>query len=303
MSDLLIPFGIHRDTGVIVEPEDALKGRACGCLCPGCKSPLLSRHPKDKRYHFAHDSRHENAKPEEDCPFSSAVAVAMMVRKVAEETKGKVISTPPLLWMNTFDCCGVSTFVEVTQGASNVIDNVKINVKVFGHYVDIVLEIRGYSILVDLVHEGKPSIFIEEEKLQASSAALLELDCDSFSMSALKRDRSLRFSDSALVFLLSDGFRGWRFHPKTASALRKTRELHRCGSIGHRSDARSRYGYRSVNQTITPFEVFEARVPDMIEREPACYQCVICGVQWMHDFNRSLVCPNGHGLLYCKAVE
>jgi hypothetical protein len=235
MSDLLIPFGIHRDTGTIVEPEDAPKGRACDCLCPGCKAPLLSRHPKEKRYHFAHDSHHENAKPDEECPFSSAVAVAMMVRKIGEETKGRVINTPPLLWMNTFDCCGESKFVEVTRGASNVIDNVHVNAKVFGHHVDIVLEIRGYRILVDLVYEGKPSIFIDEERLQANSAALLELDCDSFSMSALKSNRSLRFSESALVFLLGDGVRGWRFHPKIASASRKARELHRCSSVRHRS--------------------------------------------------------------------
>ncbi|MCP4488613.1 MAG: hypothetical protein GY820_15065 [Gammaproteobacteria bacterium] len=44
MSELLIPFGIHRHSGDIVEPEDAPKGRACNCLCPGCKAPLLSRH-------------------------------------------------------------------------------------------------------------------------------------------------------------------------------------------------------------------------------------------------------------------
>jgi hypothetical protein len=303
MSELLIPFGIHRDTGAIVEPEDAPKGRACDCLCPGCKAPLLSRHPKENRYHFAHDSRHEDAKPEEECPFSSAVAVAMMVRKIAEIANGKILKTPPLLRMNTFYCCGQSGFIEVTRGASNVIDNVQANVKVFGHHVDVVLEIRGYRILVDLVYEGKPSVFIEEEKLQANSAALLELDCDSFSMSTLKINRSLRFSESALDFLLSDGLRSWRFHPKTASALHKANEIHRCSSMGHRRGVVARYGYQSVNQAITIPEIFEAHLPDMAKREPTCYQCVVCGVQWMHDFSRSLLCPNGHGHLYAKEVE
>ncbi len=73
MTGLLIPFGLDRNTRDIVEPEDAARGRACNCICPGCAAPLLSRHPKENRIHFAHDSKHPEAKPEEECPFSSAV--------------------------------------------------------------------------------------------------------------------------------------------------------------------------------------------------------------------------------------
>ena len=131
MGDLLIPFGIHRDTGDIVEPEDAPKGRACNCLCPGCKAPVLSRHPKQNRFHFAHDSRHELARPEAECPFNSAVAVAMMIRELAPSFTGKSFNTPDYQINLKHPCCGLKyDFITISQSATVRIDESSANVPV-----------------------------------------------------------------------------------------------------------------------------------------------------------------------------
>lgn len=274
MTELLIPFGIHCDTGAIVEPEDAPSGRACNCLCPGCKAPLISRHPAIKRIHFAHDSRLRHAKPEEDCPFSSAVAVAMMVREIAPMAIGKALRTPSLTLPQRFECCGEHQDIAITMAATNTIDQARSSVKILDRNVDVVLEIRGHRVLVDLVYSGKPSLALEEEQLKATNAAVLELDCDSFSLSSLTADRSLRFSDSVMIFLLQDGARHWRFHPKSPAAVRKAIEAHQCSMKNFRNSSAS----------------------------PKNYQCALCRTQWMQESSVNLLCPNGHSHLFAKEL-
>ncbi|MAR92520.1 MAG: hypothetical protein CML06_16810 [Pseudomonadales bacterium] len=296
MSELLIPFGIHKATGEIVEPEDAPKGRACNCLCPGCKAPLLSRHPKEKRYHFAHDSRHKDAKPEEECPFSSAVAVAMMVREVAPQMVGEILETPPLEVMEYHACCGNSEFLQVSRGACNTIEKAQASVKVLDHHVDLLLEVGGYPILVDLVYKGKPPIMIDEGKLQENKAALLALNCDSFSISSLKKDRNLRFSEAVLAFVLRAGLREWAFHPKTATVLLQARRNHQC----FRPDRRSySSGWSGDYHPVVPVE----QKLQTAKREPVRYQCVMCGVEWVHDFSHGLRCPKCQSHLFAREIS
>lgn len=292
MGELLIPFGIHKDTGEIVEPEDAPKGRDCNCICPGCKAPLLSRHPKEKRFHFAHDSRHEHAKPEEDCPFSSAVAVAMMVRELAADLGGKMLFTPPLDMSEHFHCCGQRAVVEISGGASNAIDDAQANVAAFDHHVDLKLVISGYPILVDLVYKGKPAIDANESELQSNKAGLLELNCDSFSISNFKNDRNVRFSEAVLDFVLNTGYRRWRFHPKTASALQKSRQEHRC--IRQASQINKGHWHHSG---------IVSKAPTSTKIVPKRYLCVVCNREWVQDSSSAPDCPGCHSHLYASPVE
>jgi hypothetical protein len=49
-----VPFGL-RD-GRVWAPGEVAKGKACGCLCPGCRAPLVAKaqESRRKRPHFAH---------------------------------------------------------------------------------------------------------------------------------------------------------------------------------------------------------------------------------------------------------
>jgi len=296
MSELLIPFGVHRVTGEVLEPEDAPKGRACNCLCPGCKAPLLSRHPKEKRYHFAHDSRHKNAKPEEECPFNSAVAVAMMVRELSGQLSGKNLETPTFEVMIRYTCCGIQDCVSVSQGATNTIDNAQASASAFGHHVDLLLQVGGYPILVDLVYKGKLPIDLDQGKLQDNKAALMTLNCDSFSISSLKNDRNLRFSEAVLAFVLREGFREWVFHPKTAPVLDRARQNHRCFKYepGRFAPEQSRCQTSVLENMKKP--------PVDVKRASARYRCLMCNVEWLHDFSHGLGCPKCQSHLFAREI-
>lgn len=230
MSELLIPFGIHRETGEFIEPEDADRGRACNCICPGCKAPLLSRHPQDedRRRYFAHDSKHELAKPEEECPFSSSVAVAMMVRELAQQYIGKIFQTPPLDVGGHCESCHDKWPIAVTEGAEVVIDDVEVNSSEQSHRFDLKLIVKGYALYIDLIYKGKPPEHLEESELIAVKAGVLALSCDSFSLARFKSARKLRFSDAVLVFVLKEGLRQWRFHPRQKSMIEASQRNHRC---------------------------------------------------------------------------
>ena len=54
--NIKLPCGIDKD-GNIVKIEDAIKGLACGCFCPGCKQPLVAKKGEKNAYHFAHKSQ------------------------------------------------------------------------------------------------------------------------------------------------------------------------------------------------------------------------------------------------------
>jgi hypothetical protein len=297
MSELLIPFGIHRDSGEIVEPEDAAKGRACNCLCPGCKAPVLSRHPKEKRYHFAHDSKHELAKPEEECPFSSAVAVAMMIRELAPALIHRSINTPDYKLIQNYECCGAkSNPILVSKSATVKITDSSANVSAYSHHFDLGLMVGDYRIFVDLIYKGKLPVTLHEAELQEAKAAVLTLDCNSFLIASLKKNRSKRFSEAVTDFVLRDAQRRWRYHPRQVAKMKALREHHRCRS-----------GYYPVNIR----GVVSEPVPALMSRrkyisrpkpESKRYCCVLCGQEWVHHFTGPLSCPNGHSHLYAKEL-
>jgi hypothetical protein len=52
---LTIPFAWSTVLKRYVEASEVRRGRACECICEGCNSPVIAKHPKTRRFHFAHD--------------------------------------------------------------------------------------------------------------------------------------------------------------------------------------------------------------------------------------------------------
>ena len=299
MSELLIPFGIHKDTGVIIEPEDALKGRACACLCPGCKAPLLSRHPKVNRIHFAHDSRHENSMPEAECPFSSAVAVAMMVREIAPALVGKRLHTPRYQRLVSFSCCSCQ-FAEVliSNATAVVIDVAESNVVAHCHHFDLKLMILGYPIFIALTYSGKPLAALVESELVAAKAGVLELDCDSFSSGWGKEDKTKRFSEAVIEFVLGDGPKSWCFHPRQTERLTAAKANHQCDGGGEISEL----NVSSPTEPKMVAQVVSQSLSQPVEITRRHYHCVMCKQDWVHLSDQSFSCPSCNSHLYSREV-
>ncbi len=307
MSELLIPFGIHRNSGEIIEPEDAPRGRACQCLCPGCKAPLLSRHPKQNRYHFAHDSRHELARPQSQCPFNSALAVAMMIRNLTPVLVGRVVRTPRYQIYQSFDCCWTSSKSALISKSSWVkIDQADASVLVGSHRFDLALEIGGYSILIDLVYKGKPAVALQESDLAEAKAGVLEINCSKFSFASLKKDHSRRFSELVTDFVLKVGPRHWRYHPRQVVKLQAVRDRHQCPVVTSPVTLLPKYPKRTHSYSQrTQKPVRRYQPPPQPESVPVVntnYHCVLCDRDWIHQSDRDLKCPGCDSHLYSRKV-
>lgn len=42
-TEALIPFGLHKKSNRLVDVGSVAKGKACGCICPSCQTPLIAR--------------------------------------------------------------------------------------------------------------------------------------------------------------------------------------------------------------------------------------------------------------------
>lgn len=302
---LLIPFGLNRKTKEIVEPEDAARGRACNCICPGCQAPLLSRHPKENRIHFAHDSKHPEAKPEEECPFSSAVAIAMMARELAESLPGKVFEIPDYEYEYSFDCCGDIETLQVTEQKCLTITSAKKKSQFAGQTFDLEISFGEAKILVDLFYKGKPPQIVENsEAFAEGKCGVLAISCDTFDVSALAENKSIRFSDAVLGFLLQTGFRRWRFHPRQLTLVAKLADSHQCrpsinaweGASDFEDDSElysgGAYDEPASKNDLKPLPPFE----------PKQYRCAMCQETWLQKEAGAPTCPKCNTHLFSIGV-
>ncbi|MCJ8314618.1 MAG: hypothetical protein HRU38_20940 [Saccharospirillaceae bacterium] len=268
MSDLLIPFGIEIDTGETIEPEDSKKGRACNCKCPGCKAPLLSRHSTINRTHFAHDSKHPNAIPENECDFSGAVAVSMMAMEVAKSLSGELFQTVDYEKIHTFDCCSFSSenFV-ITNKKALEIDCVATKVCIDNIVFDYKLRIGSYRILILFIHRNKPVPNLNGmNTIHNEKIGVLSLNLDSFNSVELKLNPRLKFSDLVKTFILKTGERSWLYHPNENELFNKVINKHECPSL---------------------------KIPEELYKS-YYFECLRCTHKWSEMKQHSIVCPQCH---------
>jgi hypothetical protein len=302
MVNLLIPFGISNKTNDIIEPDDAERGRACDCRCPGCDTPLLSRHPKDEqmRIHFAHDSRHPNAVSSaiEECPFNSQLAIALMSRHVAGQLGGASIRLPAMHTLVRYHDCIHEEYVKVTNEKELVIDRAQAEIHKFGSIYDLRLKFGEYCILVWLKYKDRPVPHVgDSHNEELRKMGLLCIDVNTFDMASFGAERK-RFSESVIEFLVSKGRREWIYHPKEKPVIERQIKKHNCRSES--SVGRTR---KKMNDSYVESLIHAPVAPKTPEAPPpALYQCAMCQSEWPHKGFGSPECPKGCGHLYARKL-
>ncbi len=84
--DSLIPFGLSADSWQLVDVGSVERGNACRCICPSCKTPLVARHGAKNAWHFAHRSQKTHSETRNECDYSFAVSVRLMIRQLANNS-------------------------------------------------------------------------------------------------------------------------------------------------------------------------------------------------------------------------
>ncbi|MCP4488614.1 MAG: hypothetical protein GY820_15070 [Gammaproteobacteria bacterium] len=105
-----------------------------------------------------------------------------------------------------FDCCWEKTkFIPISQNSMVHIDEIEVNASFKSHRFDLLVTTGSYSILIDLLYKGKSTASLPASELATDNPGIMALDCDSFSIAALKADRTKRFSVAVTDFVLKKG--------------------------------------------------------------------------------------------------
>lgn len=72
-----MPFG--QKDGRMASPEEVASGRACNCMCPGCRAPLVAKKGEQNVWHFAHDGP--------GCSTGAETALHLMAKQILADER------------------------------------------------------------------------------------------------------------------------------------------------------------------------------------------------------------------------
>lgn len=213
-------FGLHTDTGQLVDVSGVKNGLACDCICPSCKLPLEARQGEIRNWHFAHSSRSGN-RVETACDFSFAVSVRMMVRQLASEAGGLSLRLPKLekTYHHTDPRYGsFAVPYTVTRESSFRLDPVQLDASLGSCRVDIFCAKDVCSLAIQLTHSGRkmPEAL---QNVSFSNVAVLEIDIGQLRQ-AFENTREGEYKETLRGYL-ADTTAGkyWRYHPRQQRCL------------------------------------------------------------------------------------
>ena len=151
--------------GNYVYVDDVENGLDCGCVCPACGKPLNAKQGQKKAHHFAHRGTNE-------CEYVKQTNIHCMAEEIFLEEKE--IFLPPIIIDEG------NTYSPVFQGGKVSIDSVELEKRISDFIPDIVLNINGVTLLVEIYVTHA----VDEEKkakvIKAGNCFMVEIDLNEF---------------------------------------------------------------------------------------------------------------------------
>lgn len=305
-----IPFGLDSSTGELVDVGSVERGNACGCICPSCQTPLVARQGDEVEWHFAHRSRNVHPDTQEECEYSFAVSVRMMIRQLADE--GLSVRIPS--YTGSVQAFREHTYrseqfqYHVTDEKVVTLEQVHIGIEFEETTVDVLASVGKVPFVIFVSYEGRtvPPVLSSPS---VEKCGILELNVNSLPH-RFKAEKKGAYKQLLRHFLEEEveGKR-WVYHPREPQARQAAMEkrdewLRRQESkaADERQGTHTRRKRKSTqggdpSWLSTALGVGEAT--DMPEPRIAEYRCVMCNHVWT-GFSRN--CPNCDTHLYTTEV-
>jgi hypothetical protein len=202
----LIPFGQVIGTDEFADVGDVAKGRACGCICPSCQTPLVARQGAVKAWHFAHASRGAYAQTSRDCGYSFEVSARLMALQLLRQ--GIALQLPA--------CHGTIDDFDLNVAAAQLtaLHDVKVETGFSGIVVDAVATVNGAPFVVYLTHSARalPAVLKTPDEPRASIVSI-DVGCLR-KVFADAHGSDKRYTEILRQFLeLDQPSKIWVFHP------------------------------------------------------------------------------------------
>ena len=167
MKAFKLPFGMK--DGALVRVSEVVSGLACGCSCPGCGGVLVARKGMKVEHHFAHHGV-------DDCGGGLESALHLAA-KAAFETAG-FIALPAVLLKPGANGSGRV----LAEAAVYPIDSVRLEKRVARFVPDVIVEIRGHELLVEVFVTHRVDA-VKARRVADAGCSMIEVD-----LSDLPRD-------------------------------------------------------------------------------------------------------------------
>jgi hypothetical protein len=300
MSNFLrIPFGIRKIDGLVVDVHEVSNGRACDCLCPSCKTPLIARQGPKKEWHFAHATMDTYESTKNGCEYSFFVSVALMSKQVFAECRSLQVPEYKLRLEGTGIYSRLQYFAERTITPSRLIelDSCQIDAKLNGIKADVMARVKDAYLAIYLQHPDKSVIAASNDDFRRLRIGALSIDLGMiplvFNQSQCNNSRYKPLLEEFL-FRCQQGKR-WIYHPRQDKAtLSAQTEL--------KSLCEKDYSYKISSQpcAVGPNRSTTLPIPVRNNQHQVQYECVICRIEWTGWSIGENYCPKCGESIYAR---
>lgn len=219
----LIPFGVEKDTGEVLDVGEAKQGRACNCLCPACQTPLIARHGDSNAWHFAHESRGTYEQTRDACGLSLFVSLKLMARQLLKAANAMQLPS----FTVSRDVRGTRLADTVTPAKRIGFDQIEIEQHLHGIAVDALITIpsksgAAFQLGIVLTYPGHdfPVFELLLSSEHAAISGLIEIDLQRIwaHFATLKKG----YREALNQLLIDDpSSKQWHSHPRLAAVKAK----------------------------------------------------------------------------------
>lgn len=274
------------------------RGKACGCICPSCKTPLIARHGAEKQWHFAHASRSVYNQTKKKCKYSFFVSVRLMARQIIHSSLSiKLPEYSSQAGEYVQECQRyLSVPYTITPQREVTISDIEVEKTFMDTPVDIFGHIQDYSFILYFTHPGRKvpvDFYTPDDKRCGILSMSLEPTHDLFEK-VNKQNRSYR--EVLYNYLARDlKSKKWIFHPRQqhCEKLAKEQLQQQIAEINIKKRVVNDRRQSLAVKIKSGFEEVE-----VTPRKMANFECIICHTQWKGLEPSDSACPKCKTHLY-----
>jgi hypothetical protein len=162
-TDVALPYGLGAD-GRLVAIGEVARGKACDCVCPGCRRPLVARKALKIRHHFAHAA---NAV----CAGGFESMLHLLAKELIEKHRSIVVPEAAVSVGETHR--------HISPARTLPLSNIRLEQWIGGLRPDIVADFDGHDLIIEIAvtHKAEET---KLEELRRRGAPAIEIDLSAF---------------------------------------------------------------------------------------------------------------------------
>ncbi|QIR16354.1 hypothetical protein [Shewanella aestuarii] len=277
-----IPVACSRDDlSRLLDVMDVPSGKACNCVCPSCKAPLIARHCSgDRESNFAHDPAFETEYNYSECALSYYVALKLMLKQIMA-TADK-ICLPDYFIKDPY----TGNKIEVTKRRTLNFDKIEVDKMGF----DALIYFKGvYKLAIIITYPERTFISLPEHE---DIHGILEIDLSLLQRSNFAVQKS--WTDRLKCALLSQSkSKQWRWHIRADKML---------------ENAKLEFEKKMVAENEPIKQMLSERRNDFAKAQTHTnslminvYRCYNCGKDYSENSGLEL-CPNCNRILHLTSI-